>query len=93
MKTPCGSSLNSLTQIAARVDMRSVTPTFGELLQRTQDTERRAPLLHNAQQAINAIHQFQGRIGDTSIRTDLQRKAAQLEESLPQKCRHQQKFP
>jgi|SRR6185437_15218312 len=53
--------------------------TMGRISETTESPDHRARLLSNVREAIKAVYQFEGRIGDASIRERLHRDAEKLE--------------
>ena len=56
--------------------------TMGKLFETTKSQDHRVRLLRNVREAIRTIHQFEGRIDDASIRAELDRGAASLQQFI-----------
>jgi hypothetical protein len=70
---------NLVTFLTIEVDQAI---TFCTMAESTHDPERRKKLIEEAQKAISAIRQFQGRITDSSIRAELNGEADKLDRLL-----------
>ena len=58
--------------------------SYCEMARRTKNPEHKAKLLKHAFKAVEAIHHFQARVEDQTIREDLLKQAAKLERFLSQ---------